>query len=155
MQHQLLSRRLTSIKIFLFVLIVFTWIITFASDEIIKLDNIVGAIIFSTILLIIFYYLTRLKKIEFDKEFMYINGIEAKIPLEDIYEIRYSPLSYAYTKGLGLSVIKIIYKKDEIMKSVRVLPSKFSNKQEEFENIIKIKNPHLKIKPFYISFWED
>ena len=155
MQRKLLSPKFTPLKIFLILIIIFCPILAYFDDYNSIADNIGGILFFILFPLTFIFYLSRLQKVEFDKEFLYLekNKTIEKIPLESIYEIRYSPLCYAKTIPSVL-VIKILYSNLDINKSVRVMPYKFDALYGEFEKQVVLRNPQVNIQTFYIWYAE-
>ena len=95
------------------------------------------------------YLFNKAKIVEFDNNFMYIRSktFEEKIPLKNVYKIKMT-----MTKINKQNMWKIgYYEKDQVEKSIRILPRFFSKDFEEFKNIVKIKNRNVELQNWSYS----
>ena len=155
MQRQSLQNYPIASIILITFFVVFTALIPFLNNEKYTTDFLVLISIVTAIGFLLVVFALKSKKIEFDEEYLYITHkkSQTKILLDDIYEIRYSPLSYA--KGTNI-LLKILYHSNEKTENkVSVSISKYIGLDKTFIKNVTTKNPNLKIHTFYIWFLEN
>jgi hypothetical protein len=113
-------------------------------DKGITLEGTIITLMILTISVLVYLLLDHARKVEFDKDFMYLTGktLTEKIPLENVVKIKLTK-----TKLNNQNMWKIAYLDQKGKeKSVRVLPRWFDQHFDEFKKQVQNANPSAKIQ---------
>ena len=138
---------------YLFVLLGFillTAVVIALSEDFVNQEAVIVLSIFLIICPILYYLFDKAKTVEYDLEFMYVtnkNEVE-KVQLKKIFKIKLTMTEINKRNMWKISY----YDKNNIQKSVRILPRWYHQDFDDFTDAVKAANKDLIFKRFSHSF---